>query len=82
MVRKIKFLTTDEKEKRRIDKNLKNKIWRQNNPDKYKAQLERAKPKIRAKWKNNEEFRLKGLNRLRNIRKVTQILLKKHIKIY
>ena len=40
MGRKIKFLTTDEKEKRRIDKNLKNKIWRQNNPDKYKAQLE------------------------------------------
>ena len=77
MGRKIKFLTTDEKEKRRIDKNLKNKIWRQNNPDKYKAQLERAKPKIRAKWKNNEEFRLKRSKQIAEYQKSNPDIAKK-----
>jgi hypothetical protein len=77
MGRKIKFLTTDEKEKRRIDKNLKNKIWRQNNPDKYKAQLERAKIKIRAKWKNNEEFRLKRSKQIAEYQKNNPHITKK-----
>jgi hypothetical protein len=59
MSKKIIFLTKEQKEKRRIDKNLKNKIWRQKNPDKYKAILERDARKKREKWATNHEYRIK-----------------------
>ena len=53
MSKKIIFLTKEQKEKRRIDKNLKNKIWRQKNPDKYKAILERdARKKRETSYRN------------------------------
>jgi hypothetical protein len=59
MSKKIRFITVEEKEKRRIDKNLKNKFWRYNNPEKYKAILERDARKKREKWATNHEYRTK-----------------------
>jgi hypothetical protein len=77
MIKKNQFLTIEEIERKRINKNLKNKLWRQNNPEKYKAILERDAKKKREKWASNSEYRTKRNKQIKEYQKNNPDVLKK-----
>lgn len=69
--------TIEEREKKRIEINLKKKIWRQNNPEKYKAILARDAKRKREKWATDHEYRIRRSKQIKDYQKNKPEIAKK-----